>query len=150
MGNICRSPSAEGVFRRLVRETGLEDRFEIDSAGTHADHIGQPPDVRSQAAARARGIELGALRARAVTSADYERFDWIIAMDHANLAALERDRPQRGGARLGLLLEYALDGAVDEVPAPYYGAADGFEQVLDLLERGAAGLLAHIRERQGL
>lgn len=144
MGNICRSPSAEGVFRKLLEGKGLTDRFVIDSAGTHDYHVGAPPDRRAQKAARRRGVEIGALRARQVEAADFERFDWIVAMDVPNLVQLERLQPHGSRARLGLLLDYTGSRSLREVPDPYTGDAAGFERVLDLVEEGARGLLATI------
>ncbi|QLF93033.1 low molecular weight phosphotyrosine protein phosphatase [Pseudomonas sp. ABC1] len=146
LGNICRSPTAEGVFRRKVEQAGLSDRLQIDSAGTAAWHIGKAPDERTCRAARARGYELSGLRARQVEAGDFQRFDLILAMDAQNLADLQRLRPAKGGAELDLLLRrYAL--ALDEVPDPYYGGHEGFEQVLDLLEQASDALLADIRGR---
>lgn len=141
MGNICRSPTAEGVFRHLVRQRGLEDRIEIDSAGTHAYHTGEPPDRRATATARKRGIELANLRARPVEPADYERFDYIVAMDRDNLDHLERGRPSSATARLHLFCAFAPDLDTDIVPDPYYGGPDGFEYVFDLVTRASDGLL---------
>ena len=150
MGNICRSPTAEGVFRQLLRDAGLSARIEVDSAGTHAYHVGEPPDRRAQQAARSRGIDLSKQRARAAVVADFQRFDWIIAMDRANLENLQRLRPEGGRARLHELMEFAPQAVLSEVPDPYYGGSDGFEQVLDLVEEGSRGLLARIRAEHGL
>lgn len=144
MGNICRSPTAEGVFRRLVEEAGLSGKIQIDSAGTHDYHIGAPPDHRAQAAAAQRGYDLSALRGRQVERADFERFDYILAMDGDNLANLQRLCPPPHKNRVGLFLEYGRNLALREVPDPYYGGAQGFEQVLDLVEEAAAGLLEEI------
>ena len=147
LGNICRSPSAEGVFRRMVAESQLAERIDIDSAGTGDWHVGSAPDRRSCAAASQRGVDLSGLRARTVARPDFERFDYILAMDRDNLAALERLRPKQGRARLGLLMQYASHTGVSEVPDPYYGGEDGFEKVLDLLEEACRGLLAEIRQQ---
>jgi protein-tyrosine phosphatase len=147
MGNICRSPTAEAVFRARVEEAGLADRIRIDSAGTHDYHIGEPPDARTQRAALGRGYDMSALRGRQVERADFGRFDYVLAMDHANLAILERLRPQGTEAHLGLFLEFAERHPEREVPDPYYGGAQGFEHVLDLVEDASAGLLRHIRVR---
>lgn len=144
MGNICRSPTAEGVFRHLVGQQGLAAKIIIDSAGTHDYHIGDPPDARSQAAAARRGYDLSGLRARQVARDDFTTFDYILAMDEANLGLLRRQCPQDYRDRLKLFLEFADDGALREVPDPYYGGAQGFERVLDLVEQAARGLLREI------
>jgi len=145
MGNICRSPTAEGVFRHLVVEAGLDERFDIDSAGTHAYHVGEPPDKRAQAAAARRGFSLRDIRARRVAPEDFERFSYIIAMDRDNLAILEEQvqEPQRG--KLRLLLDFST-GPETEVPDPYYGGPTGFERVLDLVEDAARGLLRTLKD----
>ncbi len=147
MGNICRSPTAHGVFRQLVIEQGLAHRVLVDSAGTHAYHVGEPPDRRSQQAAATRGIDLSDLRARAAVAEDFERFDYVLAMDHDNLAALRRLRPAQCRAELRLFMEFAPHATLQEVPDPYYGGARGFEQVLDMVESAAHGLLQTVRER---
>lgn len=144
MGNICRSPTAEGVFRHLVEQAGLGDHIEVDSAGTHAYHVNEPADRRASAAAARRGYSLEGIRARRVDEADLARFDYIIAMDRDNLAALEELITADHGARLHLLLEFS-QGAEDEVPDPYYGGAAGFERVLDLVEDASRGLLDKLR-----
>jgi protein-tyrosine phosphatase len=149
MGNICRSPTAEGVFRHLVREARLQDRIAIDSAGTHGYHVGSPPDERSQHHALLRGYELSDLRARQVRDLDFERFDLILAMDHENLALLADDCPPRYRHKLRLLMEFAPDGLPDVVADPYYGGKQGFDTVLDHVEAACAGLLAHIRRQIG-
>jgi len=148
LGNICRSPTAEGVFRALAeREGALRQSWVrgIDSAGTGDWHVGSPPDRRTIAAARQRGYELGALRARQVTAQDFHDFDLLLAMDRQNLAALQQLRPVGGMAEVKLFLEYAECAAVDEVPDPYYGGAEGFEEVLDLCEAASRGLLNSLR-----
>lgn len=142
-GNICRSPTAEGVFKHCVEKAGLVARITSDSAGTHDYHVGEAPDPRAQAAARRRGYELGELRARRVHREDFERFDYVLAMDEANLRQLERLCPREHAHKLKLFLDFA-DGAPREVPDPYYGGADGFERVLDLVEKAAQGLLRHL------
>lgn len=147
LGNICRSPTAEGVFSKLVEEEGLAERIRIDSAGTHAYHVGNPPDARAQAAARKRGVELGGLRARKVIAEDFDVFDYVLAMDVNNYEDLSQVCPPGQEHKLSLFLEYAPDAAVREVPDPYYGGATGFEQVLDLVEQAARGLLDDIRRR---
>ncbi len=151
LGNICRSPTAEGVMRHLVRAEGLEDAVEIDSAGTGSWHVGHAPDERSAGAARERGIEIAG-QARQVDAADFEAFDLILAMDRSNhdeLHALAPDEQAR--ERVRLLREYdpeAVAAGDLEVPDPYYGGPDGFEQVLDLVTRACAGLLeAEVRPR---
>lgn len=145
MGNICRSPTAEGVFRKLLAERAPKLKVHVDSAGTHDYHLGQAPDVRAIAAARARGIDIQRHRGRQVSAADFEVFDYVLAMDRANLAELRAIQPRAARAELNLLLAYAAHSPVDEVPDPYFGGADGFLRVLDLVELGAMGLLAHIR-----
>jgi protein-tyrosine phosphatase len=145
MGNICRSPTAEGVFRKLVADAGLADRIHADSAGTHAYHIGEQPDRRAQAAAERRGISLEGIRARRVNEMDFEAFDYILAMDEDNLLYLQQGITETSRARLNLLLEYAASDNVREVPDPYYGGAAGFERVLDLVEEASRGLLEAIR-----
>ena len=147
MGNICRSPTAEGVFRRLYRELAPDIEIHIDSAGTHAYHIGEPPDARSQAAARARGVDISGHRGRQVRIEDFHSFDYVLAMDVANLRRLQALRPQDARAELRLLLEYAPQVPHKEVPDPYYGGAGGFEEVLDLVEHAGRGLLAEILRR---
>ncbi|WP_377810108.1 low molecular weight protein-tyrosine-phosphatase [Azospirillum sp. A29] len=140
-GNICRSPTAEGVFRHLADRAGLGALVVADSAGTHSYHVGEPPDPRTVRAALARGVDLSGLRARKVVAADFTRFDHILAMDHGHLAQLRRIAPANATAALRLFLDdaHGLEGR--EVPDPYYGGADGFEQVLDLCEAGSRSLL---------
>ncbi len=145
LGNICRSPLAEGVFRELVREAGLGARIAVDSAGTGRWHVGEPPDPRACAAAKGRGIDIGGLRARRVSAGDYTAFDRLVAMDLANHRSLVARSPSGAESRVGLLLDYAPESGVREVPDPYYGGDEGFERVLDLIEAGARGLLAEIR-----
>ncbi len=146
LGNICRSPTAEGVFRHLLEQEAPGLKVEVDSAGTADYHIGEPPDLRSQRAAARRGIDLGGLRARQVTRADFARFDLILAMDRGNLLELEAMRPKNARARLQLFLEYAPDSARLEVPDPYYGDASVFEDVLDLSAAASRGLLADLQK----
>ena len=147
MGNICRSPTAEGVFRKLVADAGLDQRIHVDSAGTHAYHSDEPPDRRAQAAAARRGFEMSTLRARRVTDDDFDVFDLILAMDRLNLATLQDRAPAGSVERIRLFLEFAESASIDEVPDPYYGGTAGFERVLDLVEDAAAGLLRDVRER---
>jgi protein-tyrosine phosphatase len=146
LGNICRSPTAEGVLRALAAREAPDLALEVDSAGTAAYHVGQPPDPRTRAAAARRGYDLSTLRARSIESSDFERFDLILAMDRENLTVLRQRAPAHAHERLHLLLEFAPD-APDEVPDPYYGGPNGFEEVLDLVEAATRGLLAHLRER---
>jgi protein-tyrosine phosphatase len=146
LGNICRSPTAEGVFRQLLTQEAPELQVEVDSAGTADYHLGEPPDLRSQRAAMRRGIDLGGLRARQVTPADFARFDLILAMDRSNLVELEAMRPQNSRARVQLFLQYAPDLGRLEVPDPYYRDASGFEEVLDLTDAASRGLLAALQK----
>lgn len=151
MGNICRSPTAHGVLRHRLTEAGLLDRILVESAGTHGYHVGHGPDPRAVDAARDRGYVFDDLRARQVEPADFDRFDYVLAMDRDNLAMLERLASRGSGrARVGLFLDFSPDLAGREVPDPYYGAMNGFEEVLDLVEAGADGLLAHLRDRHGI
>lgn len=145
MGNICRSPAAEGVFKHYVQSAGLAGLIESDSAGTHDYHIGHPPDPRAQATARRRGYELGALRARQVCRDDFEAFDYVLAMDEANLRQLKRLCPPQHAHKVKLFLEFGGEELPREVPDPYYGGTEGFERVLDMVEQGAQGLLRHLR-----
>lgn len=147
MGNICRSPTAEGVFRHRIEQAGLQNRVLIDSAGTHAYHIGQPPDRRSIAVAAQRNYKLAGLKARKVVPEDFAKFEFVLAMDRDNLGSLQRLRPPDHPGHLGLLLDFAPDQALREVPDPYYGGPQGFELVLDLIEAAADGLLEHVHKR---
>jgi protein-tyrosine phosphatase len=147
MGNICRSPTAEGVMRALVREGGLEDRVEIDSAGTGGWHAGEPPDARATEAARRRGVTLGGA-ARQVVPDDFERFDLLVAMDRENLRGLLAVAPdEEAAAKVRLLREYDPGGSGDDldVPDPYYGGERGFETVLDQVQAACRGLLGELR-----
>ena len=144
MGNICRSPTAEGVFRHFVNEAGLAERIEIDSAGTHAYHIGEPPDRRAMAAAERRGVSLAEIRARRVCDEDFEKFDHIIAMDEDNQMRLLDQAPTEHRSKVALFLSFASVNET-EVPDPYYGGGAGFERVLDLVEEASRGLLASLR-----
>lgn len=151
MGNICRSPTAEGVFQKLVAEAGLGERIRIDSAGTHAYHIGEPPDPRSQQTAQRRGIQLGHLRARQVEAGDFLRFDYLLAMDQGNYQILSQARQHvfEEAGRLSLMMDFAPHLGISEVPDPYYGGGSGFDAVFDMLEEASAGLLAEIRSTRG-
>lgn len=150
MGNICRSPTAEGVFRQVVEQAGLLEQIEIDSAGTHDYHIDEPPDRRAQAAARQRGIDLSRLRGRQATPVDFERFDYILAMDRENFVQLQSICPADHELKLRLFLEFAPDRPEREVPDPYFGGDSGFERVLDMVEEASHGLLAHLRAQHRL
>jgi len=147
MGNICRSPIAEAVFRRRLEEEGLADRVTVDSAGTHGYHIGAQPDLRAQAAAGRRHYDISGLRARRVTPEDFDAFDYVLAMDQENLAHLRDLSPPSQRHKPRLFLEFASNAHLREVPDPYYGAEEGFELVLDLAEDAARGLLLEVRQR---
>ncbi len=145
-GNICRSPTAEGVFRHMVDAAGLTGAVETDSAGTHGYHIGEPPDPRSVAAAAARGFDLSTLRARKVARTDFHTFDLILAMDQGHFEQLTAQRPAAARAKVKLFLDYhpTPRKTSTDVPDPYYGGRDGFEQVLDLVESASKALLDDI------
>jgi protein-tyrosine phosphatase len=149
LGNICRSPTAEGVLRHLLVQEAprLKVQVEVDSAGTGDYHIGDPPDLRSQRAAMKRGIDLSGLRARQVVLQDFAHFDLILAMDRNNLRDLQSIQPRASHAQLRLFLEYAEDLDDVEVPDPYYGDASGFERVLDLATAASRGLIAALQHR---
>ena len=147
MGNICRSPTAEGVFRHMVQALALDNKILTDSAGTHDYHVGDAPDRRAQQAAARRGYELSDLRGRQVCVEDFSRFDYILAMDNHNLKILERQCPTEHKHKLRLFLEFSAKFKEREVPDPYYGGAHGFENVLDMVEDAAQGLLEEIRKR---
>jgi protein-tyrosine phosphatase len=145
LGNICRSPTAEVVFREIVAREAPDLSIEIDSAGTATYHVGSPPDTRTRQAALRRGYDMSTLRARVVEPQDFARFDLILAMDRQNLETLRRRAPTAVRDRIRLFLEFAPDADEAEVPDPYYGGANGFEEVLDLVEAAARGLLQHVR-----
>jgi protein-tyrosine phosphatase len=147
MGNICRSPTAEGVLRAKLEAAGLAGHVELDSAGTHGYHVGRAPDTRSQRHALRRGYDLSALRARQVDVADFDRFDLVLAMDLANLVALRALHPGVGADRLRLLMSFATRHDAEEVPDPYYGEGDGFERVLDYIEDACDGVIDMLRKR---
>jgi len=147
MGNICRSPTAEGVFRTLVEKQGLEDSIVIDSAGTHAYHIGEQPDSRSQQTARTRGVDLSKQSARKVKPSDFDKFDYVLAMDNENHIILADMCPDDKIDNLSLFLDFAKGRAESEVPDPYYGGPNGFEHVFDLVEEASEGLIEDIRQR---
>lgn len=142
MGNICRSPTAEGVFRQMVWAAGLEEEIRVDSAGTHDFHAGSPPDIRSQAHAKRRGYDLSGIRARQVRASDFTEFDLILVMDKRNLVTLQRVCPREHAHKLRLFLDYAPLWPEKEVPDPYYGGERGFDYVLDMVEDASRGLLA--------
>jgi len=148
LGNICRSPSAEGVFRKVAEREGLLDALTIDSCGTGSWHIGKQPDSRAMAAASRRGIDISRLRARKIQPEDLDRFDYVLTMDRSNLADVRDMWHQNGGTEPRLFLEFGRSG-VAEVPDPYYGGENGFEHMLDLIEEASEGLLSDIRERLG-
>ena len=149
MGNICRSPTAEGFFRQVVDAAELADKIDIDSAGTHAYHIGKQPDARAQSASLNRGIDLSNLRGRQVEPADFDKFNYVIAMDDSNHADLTQ---VAGGSPENLHMFLSFSDAFNEkeVPDPYYGGEQGFEHVLDLVEDASRGLLAHIQKHHNL
>ena len=145
MGNICRSPTAEAVFRHCVSVAGLDKVVHCDSAGTHDYHIGEPPDARSIAAAKRRGYDMTALRARQVSSDDFSNFDYVLAMDRQNFRFLQRLQPRDAPAKLMLYGDLHAEFCGHDVPDPYYGGTDGFERVLDMTELVSASFLARIR-----
>ncbi len=147
MGNICRSPLAHGRFQALVEEQGLADRIQIDSAGTHAYHVGKQPDPRSQDVALRNGLDLSSQRARHVSPDDFERFDYIIAMDRDNYAILQSHANEGNRHKLKMFLDYAPGVPEDEVPDPYYGGPDGFNHVYRLVDAASQGLLKAIRQQ---
>jgi protein-tyrosine phosphatase len=150
MGNICRSPTAQGVFAHLVNSEELSDAIEVDSAGTYAYHVGEPPDERARATAMKRGVDLGGQRARRVAESDFQEFDYVLAMDRDNYDKLLSICPPDHADKLRLFLEYAPELGMQEVPDPYYGGVTGFERVLDLIEQASHGLLVDIREQHGV
>ncbi|MCB1986679.1 MAG: low molecular weight phosphotyrosine protein phosphatase [Burkholderiales bacterium] len=150
MGNICRSPTADAVFRHTVKKAGLEDKIFVDSAGTHAYHVGDPPDRRAQSIALKRGYQMHDLRARKVIPDDFVHFDYILAMDNENLALLQQRCPDPYGRKIELLMQYSKGMYSNrEVADPYFGGDQGFEMVLDMIEEASQGLLAHICSREG-
>ncbi len=147
MGNICRSPTAQGVLEQRLAAAGLQERVYVDSAGTHGFHQGAPADARARQAAARRGIELGEQKSRRITEEDFAEFDYVIAMDHANLSTLRERCPPEYAHKLSLMLQFLPDAPGEEVPDPYYGGSNGFERVLDLVEQAADGLLEDLRRR---
>lgn len=150
LGNICRSPTADGVFQKLVADAGLTKRINVDSAGTAGWHQGRAPDPRTIAAAKKRGFDLSSLRARQVKRSDFEKFDYILAMDSENLNDLALLKPTDFQGHLALFLEFGKQQQHKHVPDPYHGSAEGFELVLDLVEEASLGLLDTIRQRHQL
>ncbi len=148
-GNICRSPTAHGVFARIVTDAGLDEHIDTDSAGTHGYHAGHAPDRRAQAAAAARGIDISHFRGRLVSLADFESFDYILAMDESNFTALRNLAPAPYTHRVRRFMEFAGRRREREVPDPYYGGDNGFNHVLTLVEDAAHGLLRHLRAQHG-
>lgn len=149
MGNICRSPTAEGVLRQFIKINNLGDKVEVDSAGTHGYHVGEAPDARTQRAAAVRGYNLSQLRARKVARQDLDYFDLILAMDRSNLDNLKRMARPDQLAKLDLFMKYAQNFEDDEVPDPYYGLGHGFDLVLDMVEDASQGLVEDLRKRLG-
>jgi protein-tyrosine phosphatase len=147
LGNICRSPTAHGVFVEKVNQAGLGEQILVDSAGTGDWHLGHAPDKRASAAAKSRDYDLSSLRARLVTSEDFGRFDYVLAMDNSNLSDLQVMCPDHYKGQLALFLSYTDSYAETEVPDPYYGEGDGFNLVLDMVEAASDGLLAEIKAR---
>jgi protein-tyrosine phosphatase len=144
MGNICRSPTAEGVFRKVIAEQGKTNHFLIDSAGTHAYHVGEMPDSRAQQTARQRGINLSSIRARKVATLDFEHFDYILAMDSDNYHNLLKASPSQYHDKIKLFLDFAPEHDERDVPDPYYGGQNGFEHVFDLVEAASHGFFNHV------
>lgn len=149
LGNICRSPTAHGIFEHKVAQSLLAGRVTVESAGTGDYHLGKQPDARTQEAARARGYSLAHLRARQVTEDDFHRFDWILAMDRQNLANLKAMQPEGSRARVQLFLDLLDDPPKREVPDPYFGGSDGFVEVFDLCEAASDALLARLLKERG-
>jgi len=145
LGNICRSPTAEGVMRSLLAEQGLVERYYLDSAGTAGWHVGKAPDARAIQAAAKRGIDLSLLRARQVAEADFARFDYLLAMDSSNYHDLLAIRPANARAQIERLLRFAPDGSPLDVPDPYYGGEEGFEHVLNVITQASRGFITHIQ-----
>lgn len=150
MGNICRSPTAHGVFRKLVEDEGYSDDIYIESSGTHAYHVGEPPDTRAQQTAHQRGIDLSDLRGQRVKLSDFAEFDYILPMDQDNYDILLSDSPKEHREKIMMFLNFAPAITVSDVPDPYYGGAGGFDQVFDMVEAGSRGLLDDIMQKHGL
>jgi len=150
MGNICRSPTAEGVFRKLIEDQKLSSNIITDSAGTHAYHVGEAPDRRAQTAASNRQVNLSSIRGRQFKALDLTEFDYVIAMDKANFNDINAMHDGDSKANISLFLDYAGNYSEEEVPDPYYGGTNGFERVLDMVEDASRGLLEHIRQQHNL
>lgn len=146
-GNICRSPTAQGVFEHRVMQAGLREKVFVDSAGTHGFHVGSQPDTRAQRAATRRGFDLSSQRSRRVETEDFVNFDYLIGMDHDNIRALREVCPPEHHDKLSLFMQFVATADVVEVPDPYYGGTHGFERVLDLVEQASDALLEHVRTR---
>lgn len=149
MGNICRSPSAEGFFINALKQSAIAKNVSTDSAGTHGYHVGHSPDARAVETAKGFGVDISYLRARKVSVSDFHEYDLIIAMDRDNLANLQRIQPVDSSARLKMMMEYHPEGRPEEVPDPYYGGMDGFTYMCELLVSATAGLLKDIELRLG-
>ena len=149
-GNICRSPTADGVFRNMVRDAGLEEHISVDSCGLSAYHVGELPDPRSREMAQSRGIDLSDIRSRKIRPADYQEFDYVLAMDDGHLRDMRRQAPNTHQHRIELFLDYHPTMAGQSVPDPYYGGVNGFVDVFDMIEEASNSLLAHIREKHGI
>lgn len=148
MGNICRSPTAEGVFKHFIRKQRLEARFEVDSAGTHGYHVGEAPDPRTQRAAESRGYDLSSVRARKVAPQDLVYFDLVLAMDKHNVESLMNICPPEHRKKIKLFMDYARNFDDDEVPDPYYGLGHGFDLVIDMVEDASQGLIAELTKEE--
>lgn len=146
MGNICRSPTAHGIFEEMVKRTGASDQVSVDSAGTHAYHVGKPPDPRAQETALKHGLDLSSQRARCALSEDFTKFDFILAMDKENYSNLAAICPAEMREKLHLFMDFASDYETNEVPDPYYGGKGGFDRVFDMVESASRGLLDNIRK----
>ena len=147
LGNICRSPSAEGVFQRALVRAGMADEVEVDSCGVGNWHVGKAPDLRAQKAAQRRGVDLSGLRARQLSQQDFAEFDYVLGMDQDNLRAIRELKPANSKAYIGLFLDFAgMSGA--EVPDPYYGGEEGFENVLNMIEGASNGLIQHLKRER--
>ena len=144
LGNICRSPTAEGVFRRALEQAGLADQVEVDSCGVGSWHVGKAPDTRAQQAALERGIDLSELRARQLSEHDFTQFDYVLGMDQDNLRAMRALKPANSPAHVGLFMDFAATPGT-EVPDPYYGGDEGFENVLNMIEAASEGLIRHLK-----